>query len=245
MKITGLIESYLGGELNEQQKKEFETKILEDQKFALEVKLFEETNEAILDNEVQKFRESVKKVINESSTDHPKTIEFTRKFFKYPLVATIFILIVVSFWQLLISVSPEKIYSRFYKPYESDLTTRSANSSTDKINIAYVLYQKKEYEASYEILNNYLSKNSENQRAHFYLGLNSMELGKMDRAISELSEVEKDYTSPFAIHARWYLALAYLETNDIVEARKYLNRIVEEDVFYAEKAKNILKKIKS
>jgi tetratricopeptide (TPR) repeat protein len=245
MKTISLIESYLSGEMEEQHRKEFETNLSVDQKFASEVKLLKETNEAILDDEVYEFRESIKKVIRESSTTHLKTIDISRKFFKFPLVASIAILIIVSLWQLITIVSPEKVYSKFYRPYEADLSTRSVNPSADKINVAYLLYQKGEYEASYEILNNYLSKNSDNQTARFFQGMNAMQLGKMDRAISELKEVEKDYSTPYAMHARWYLSLSYLKINDVDEARKYLNRIVEDDVFYAEQAKKILKKIKS
>jgi len=245
MKTINLVDSYLSGEMNEEQKKEFEKDMKEDKNLASEVKLSEETNEAILDDEVHEFREAVKKVINESSSYHSKSIELSRKLFKYPLVASIIILIGISLWHLISIVSPEKIYSNFYKPYESDLSTRSINPSTDKIGVAYLLYQKGEYEGSYEILNNYLSKNINNQTARFYLGMNSMELGKMDKAISELKEVERDYTTPYAIHARWYLSLAYLKINEVDEAKKYLNRIIETDTFYSDQAKKILKKIKS
>jgi tetratricopeptide (TPR) repeat protein len=245
MKTISLIESYLAGEMDEGQKMKFEASMLDDQKLLSDIRLLEETNEAILDDEVYEFRESIKNVINELSPQHSKTIEISRKFFKYPLVASIIVLILISLWQVITNVSPEKVYYKFYKPYETDLSTRSVSPSEDKANVAYLLYQKGEYEASYEILNNYLSKNTDDQTARFFQGMNSMELGKNDRAISELKEVEKDYTTPYAIHARWYLSLAYLKINDVDEAKKYLNRIIEDDVFYAEQAKKILKKIKS
>jgi tetratricopeptide (TPR) repeat protein len=244
METISLIESYLSGEMNEQQRKEFEIKMKDDQKLSSDVKLFIETNEAILDDEVYKFRKSVRNVINESS-NHSNTIEFSRKLVKYSLIASIIILIGVSLWQLIINVTPDKIYSKYYRPYETDLSTRSVNVTTDKINVAYLLYQKGEYEASYEILNNYLLKNIDNPTAHFYLGMNSLELGKTDKAIDELKEVEKNPSTPYAMHARWYLSLAYLKVGNLNEAKKYLNIIVEEDVFYAEQAKKILKKIKS
>jgi tetratricopeptide (TPR) repeat protein len=245
MKTISLIESYLSGEMDEQQRKEFENSIREDQVLTAEIKLLEETNEAVLDDEVHEFRKSIKKVINDSYINQSKTIEITRRFFKYPLVASIIVLIVASLWQLITILSPEKIYAKFYKPYETDLSTRSVNTSTDKISVAYMLYQKGDYTASYEILSNYLLKNTDNQTARFFLGMNSLELGKVDQAITDLKEVEKDNSTPYAIHARWYLSLAYLKTNDINEAKIYLNRIVEDDVFYAEQAKKILKKIKS
>jgi tetratricopeptide (TPR) repeat protein len=245
MKTISLIESYLTGEMDEQQRKEFDINLIDNQNLASDVKLLEESNEAVLDDEVYDFRKSIRKVINESYTDHSKTFEISRKLFKYPLVASIIVLIVLSLWQLITLASPEKIYSKFYKPYETDLSTRSLNTVTDKISIAFLLYQKGDYEASYEILNNYLSKNTDNQTARFFQGMNSMELGKTDRAISELKIVEKDLSTPYAMHARWYLSLAYLKINDVDEAKKYLNRIVEDDVYYAEQAKKILKKLKS
>jgi tetratricopeptide (TPR) repeat protein len=244
MKTISLIETYLSGEMDEEQRKIFKLDMENDKRLIADFKLLEETNESVLDDEVHEFRKSIKNIINKPEYQ-TKTIEIFRKFFKYPLAASIFVLIIISLWQLITIVSPERIYNKFYSPYDADISTRSASTSADNINIAYLLYQKGEFESSFEILNNYLLNNKDNQTARFFQGMNAMELGKFDRAISELKEVEKDYSTPYAIHARWYLSLAYLKAKEIDEAKKYLNRIVEDDVFYAEQAKKILKKIKS
>ena len=109
--------------------------------------------------------------------------------------------------------------------------------------LSYYLYQEGDYQASYEILKNYISKHFDDQTAHFYFGLNALELNLYDQAIDEFALVEQDTISPFALHARWYLAMTYLKTGNSKSARLFLQRLADNDNMYSAEAKKILKKI--
>ncbi|MGD2034068.1 MAG: hypothetical protein PVF73_03365, partial [Bacteroidales bacterium] len=140
--------------------------------------------------------------------------------------------------------SPQELYTVYYKPYQSDISTRSVINSADKIQLSYILYQEGNYEVSYGILKNYLKKNTD-PAARFYFALNAIELNETDIAISELLTLEDNTFTPFALHARWYLAMLYLKKNEAAKAEKYLNILAAEENMYRKRAKNILNKLRS
>jgi tetratricopeptide (TPR) repeat protein len=242
MKNTKTIETFLNREMSELERKEFIEEMRQNKSLAVDVALYEEVNEAIIDDQVFEFRKTLKEIIVVSRDKQAISLQLSRKLIKYPLVASICILISFSLWQVLSVVQPDKVFVKFYKPYETGLTTRSASVSEDKSTVAIQLYENKEYEASFEILSNYLVKNFGDQTARFYYAMNSLELNKMDIAIAELQQVEKDQSSNYSLHAKWYLSLAYLKMNNKDEAIKYLRSIAKDDNYYSERAQAILKK---
>jgi cytochrome c-type biogenesis protein CcmH/NrfG len=129
----------------------------------------------------------------------------------------------------------------FYNPYQTDISTRSGEQLTDKVQLSYLLYQDGDYEASFEILKNYLAQNFSNQTAHFYFGMNALELQQYGLAISELQSVAEDLSTPFSVHAKWYLAMTYLKNDQEGEAIKYLNQLTSFQNIYTQKAAKILR----
>ena len=245
MKYTKTIETFLNKGMSEQERNEFIGEIKINQALAKDIALHIEVNEAIADDLVHEFRKSVKEIIINSREKIPNKFTITRSLIKYPLIAAIFMLIGFSVWQILSVVSPEKLYSDYYSPYISDVSTRAVTTTTDKSLIAIRFYQEGNYESSYEILSNYLVKNYGDQTARFYFGMNSLELGKTELAINEFKQVEQDQSSEYSLHARWYLSMALLKLNKIDEATGYLKNLAKEDNFYSEKALAILKKLRS
>jgi hypothetical protein len=245
MKRIMIIENYLEGKLDQAERLEFEEMLTHDKNFHEEIKLHKEVNEAIKDDELFLFREKLSKVVNDNIKKTLILTASSRKFIKFPVAASIIFLIVFSLWQILSFDSPKELYSNYYEPYQPDISTRSVNTSNDKIQLSSILYQDGDYNKSFDILRSYLEKNPENQIASFYYSLNAIELNKYDVAISGLKKIEKDAATPIALHARWYLAMTYLKTNNTAEARFYLLRLVEDENYYTEKARKILKKLKS
>jgi hypothetical protein len=71
--------------------------------------------------------------------------------------------------------------------------------------------------------------------------MNALELQQYDLAINELEAVAKDTSTPFSIHAKWYLAMTYLKNNQEEEAAIYLNQLTKNKNLYTEKAAKILR----
>jgi tetratricopeptide (TPR) repeat protein len=245
MNYIKTIETFLNKGMTEQERNEFISEMRINSDLAKEVALHIEVNEAIADDLVHEFRKSVREIVISSREITPSKFYIARSLIKYPLIAAIFVLIGFSLWQVLSVASPEKLYSEYYKPYATDVSTRSAVASTDKSLVAIQFYQEGNFESSYEILSNYLIKNYGDQTARFYYGMNALELGKTELAIEALKQVEQDPSSEYCLHARWYLSMALLKMNRNEEALKYLKDLNREENFYSERAKVILKKLRT
>lgn len=245
MKHTKTIETFLNKEMTESERNNFLLEMKLKPELAMDVALYEEVNEAIADDQIHEFRKSVKEIIVTNREKSAAQIKLTWHFIKYPLAASICILIGFSLWQIFSYIPAEKIATNYYKPYDADIITRSESTNIDKSLLAIQLYQRGEYESSFEILTNYLSKNYGDQTARFFYGMNSIELGKYELAIEELRQVEQDASSEYALHARWYLSLTLLKLNMEAEAVTYLKSISKNENYYSDRAAAILKKIKT
>ena len=241
MKQTSMIESFLDGTMKGQERIEFERKIASNKNLADEVALHKDINEAIIDNDVHEFRLRIRSILGSDSTQSRSVKARIPRYIVYPVVAAILFLIGLNIWYVVIDKSSVEIYNMFYYPYQTDTSTRSFEQQFDVDQASYILYQEGDYEASFEILEKYLVKNYHNQTAHFYYGMNALELKKYDLAIKELKAVAEDPATPFSIHAHWYLAMIYLKTDHEEEALDYLNHLSSTNNLYSEKAAKILR----
>ena len=237
------IENYLDGNMSVLEKKKFENSLLIDQKLADELNFHKEVNEAILDDATADFRQTLKSIVEHDSVENKHVSRSLISVMKVPLVASILILIGLSLYNIIMHQNPSKLFADYYKPYNTDISTRSIERSKDNIQLSYYLYQEGDFQTSFEILKNYISSNFDDQTAHFYLGLDALELSLYDQAIDEFAHVEQDAVSPFALHARWYLAMTYLKTGKVDNAKILLQRLVKDENMYSAKAKKILKKL--
>lgn len=240
MKQTSIIEKYLDGNVTEEEKIEFEKRMENDKILASQVTLHKNVNNAIKEDDVHHFRLNIRSLIRGRKLQTTKVRTQTR-YLRYPIAAAIILLIGFSLWQIVFNKSSLEIYSMFYHPYQTDISTRSGDQKVDKVQLSYLLYQEGDYEASFEILTNYLTKNFNNQTAHFYYGMNALELQQFDLAIKELKAVAEDLSTPFSIHAKWYLAMTYLKINQEEEASRYLQQLANTTNLYTDKASRILR----
>ncbi|MBN1597937.1 MAG: hypothetical protein JW894_06555 [Bacteroidales bacterium] len=243
MKTIQTIEEYLDGSLNSKKSNAFREKMSANKQLKDEVELHRSVNEAIKDDALYEFRQNVKKVITKNSKRANKQILFIKTYIKYPVAAGIVVILGLSIWKLTTRITPSEVFNEFYKPYQTDISTRSVNQSANSVQLSYILYQEKDYEASSEILKNYLSQNYNDITAHFYYGMNALELKNYKLATTELLLVANDRSTPFKIHAQWYLAMTYLKMNKRNDAENILEKLTESDNIYTNAAKKVIRKL--
>jgi tetratricopeptide (TPR) repeat protein len=236
------IEEYLDGSMTTGEREKFEEATRKDAQLRDEVQFYREVNEAIMEQDVINFRHTIKGVIDQGESTPLRSPKNIFTLFRLPIAATIVLLLGLSIWHIILK-DPGKIYDQNYAPYQSDISTRSVKQSNQKIDIAYLLYQEGDYEASYEILKNYLARNFDNPTARFYFGLNAIELNHPLIAIEELEKVANDETTPFSLHAKWYLALIHIELNQTEQAKHYLEELVVDKNMYSDRAEKIIRKL--
>ena len=242
METVKKILKYLDGELSMEGKKQFEALIGKDPRLAADAEFIKEVNEAILEDDVEALREKLKEIMYPEGIKKPLRSR-RKQVFRISAAASVFLLLSMALGYLVFRDSSARLYDEYYQPYQTFIRTRSHADSRDEFDKACLLYQQGKYQESFEILQSFLKTAPEDPAGHFYLGLCAMELAQHDTAIREFILVEENDSTPFALHARWYLSLAYVEMNQVKNARKYLDLLISEKNIYTSEAKKIKRKL--
>jgi tetratricopeptide (TPR) repeat protein len=159
--------------------------------------------------------------------------------------ASLTVILVVSYFFLF---SPDtrdaqQLFSAYYKPYYNviDDYKRGGNATPSETE-AFRLYEQKEYESAINAFEKGLSEDPENIPLLFYGGLSYLAADEMDKAISMLDRV---VTSKHTLKeaAEWYLALAYLKNNDLLQSKKIVEDIAGHEGAYKDKATSLLQEL--
>jgi tetratricopeptide (TPR) repeat protein len=110
----------------------------------------------------------------------------------------------------------------------------------DAVPRALVLYDSGDYRAALAGFESALSERPNDPAARFYAGVCQLALGRSADAIRNLEEARKLGAGELERPAEWYVALAYLQSRDIGEARSRLQKIGADGGFYADKARAVL-----
>lgn len=138
----------------------------------------------------------------------------------------------------------EKIYTEHYQALPNmDITVRGGNEtsalSTEMKN-AMNYYAKKDYLNTIRYLEIFLKKDPGNLQAYLYMGIAYMELDDEENAEKYLLAVRQANEGEEYLEAAWYLALLYIKNNENKKAVVWLNTTMDENGFYAPKAKELL-----
>jgi tetratricopeptide (TPR) repeat protein len=74
------------------------------------------------------------------------------------------------------------------------------------------------------------------------LGNANLILGNTDDAMKNFGILSKEFDE-LDMQAKWYLSLCYLKRGDIDQAKKMLKELGETEISYAERARELLKKV--
>lgn len=236
MKMSKEIDDYLLRKLNKEEKGKFEQELNENEELARLVDIHKEVNESITDEEIHQLRQKIQSVLNQRRGR--KTIQL-----RYILAAASILVLGFTLMTILKQPDYSKTYTTFYQPYETDLTLRSSETKAEGLDFAILLYEKREYETSFSILENYTKTTFNNHTALFYLGLSALELEKFEVAEKSLNEVINTEDPALKLHAKWYLSMLYLKTNQLEQARFFLNDLNKTENYYSRRVKKVLKKV--
>lgn len=107
-----------------------------------------------------------------------------------------------------------------------------------------LLFGKNDFKSALKRYRIVLKAYPEDLNAHFYSALCYYNIGKYDLAHKYFNLAEKHAYNTFKIDAQWYNAKTfYMEKKD-EECRKVLEKIIQDNDYYATQAKELLKKLK-
>jgi tetratricopeptide (TPR) repeat protein len=239
---TEIIEAYLNGDMNEQEKIMFEAWAAKDTDFLDDVEIHRQFS--LIDDDKIKFLTAVKK----AEAKHRRDSQIKR--FASPrwlrVAAAILLIAAVSSPLLLYMnrTSTNRLYKEYYSSYETTQISRGADNESI-FNDALNAFSSKEYQKAGEMFSKILLSETSNYSAAFYKAMCQMELENYETAIEIFNTLIKDETNLFVEQSHWYIALGYVKTNNISMAKKHLEILQSYDNPYNEKAVKLISKLNS
>jgi tetratricopeptide (TPR) repeat protein len=239
---------YLEGEMGKEEKDLFEQEIISVQSLSKLKCLMEEIDETVSDsrmfdlvNKLKETQELYNAVIGATYVVAKERRTYVN--WKHIAAAGITLLLVISTVVINFSRSSnDRIFASYYVQYKGNLEDRSSGHVNPMI-YGVQQYDKGNYSEAIAQFSKIIKTDGSNTAAHFFSGISSIELRSYERAIANLSYVIDKNDIAYSNHARWYLALCYLETNQTNLAAVLLDVLANNDNEYKTKALDLLKKI--
>jgi len=241
-----LIEKYLLGELQEQEKHEFEKRLHSDEALLHEYELRKKVNDAILEQDVMQLRISMYSLMNGTTS----VLGFrTGRFFYWQLAAAVFItfFVIKSFFLNIDKpINQNTLFAEYYQTCPSYKLSRNGNEQ-NAINLLFIQaftdYENKHFAAAEKSFEMISQSDSSEKMAKFYLALTQIELNKLTEAKENLTSLMQNENHLFYEQSTWYLALVYLKENKLNESKQLLNIIISEDFYCSEQARKLLREL--
>jgi tetratricopeptide (TPR) repeat protein len=136
----------------------------------------------------------------------------------------------------------DALFQEYFEPYPSTQPILRDASVDVRLN-PLMLYESRDYRGALTAFEDSLKAQPDNATARFYGGVCQLALGRGSAAVSHLESMRKLGSNELQTPAEWYLALAYLRSHNLGEARSQLKRIVDGRGFYADRARVLLDKL--
>ena len=240
------IERFNAGEMSDTEKQWFLKELEGNEKLRHEVSLRKQTDEILKKKDVMSLRNKLSEI--EKQRAEVKTPAITPRkpvYIKY--AALIAGLVIIG--SLMIfrgkNLSNEDILKQYYKAYEPPTSQRSAKAGTDAdFTLALEYYNAHDYDKAAALFNKVLGSKPNDMQTVLLIGVTNFEEKKYPEAKQSFGKVIDDNNNLYVDHARWYLALCYLNTNETVKAKQLFTLIGKESGIYQNDARKIVRGLK-
>lgn len=230
------LDRYHGGQMSEQERKDFEQRVQEDAGLQREFDVYavllqglDGWGETDARQQLQRIREKLRQERYFDSFNQPKHIQMNNSVSRRGWMAAAAVLILaiaaVVFYTKQNTISREEAYARFYKP-ESRVLGQTldelgkagfadpAAPGADSLARALKAYEDLNFDQALVQLRQYLQNHPEDELAQMYLGLTHLQRSEYATAISLLDPLANNDRFTHQNVARWYLALSLTQANN-------------------------------
>jgi len=239
MESLEYIDNYFRGERSEDERRQFEKRILEDQSFAEEVAFYLSAAQAARDLEWEAKKDRFREIY-ELSKPQPSD-QKVKKLWPWAAAAAVLAGALIGIFMFMMPPSPRQLAHRYVDKEFSVMGIKMGLA--DDLETAKNLYNRSKYAAALEYFEKIIRQNDTNFLATKYAGICCLKLRKYDKALSYFEKFSK--AKPFARPDVLYQALTLLERNksgDKDKAKTLLETIVQEDLEGKEFAQDVLDK---
>jgi hypothetical protein len=140
--------------------------------------------------------------------------------------------------------SPDRLYAEYKIPYEIGGVQRSGSNTTEDLYMtALALFEQKDYKACIANFDKLIAQGNVKPSVYYYKGLALLETDNAREAIKNLKIIAGNNQSELQQEAEWFLGLAYLKAEDVVNAKIQFAHIEKLYKYYKVKAREILDKL--
>jgi tetratricopeptide (TPR) repeat protein len=161
------------------------------------------------------------------------------------VVAAVFVLGFVSVLYFNRGRANEKLFAEFYQPYPNIASSVRGELTEGKLQDALQQYDAGDFNAALRRLQETLAAEPNDATANFYAGVSYLKVEDSERAVASLQKAIALNDPKFSAPAHWYLALAFLQQNDLAQTRATLEAVIATDHLYKEHAVKLLERMRS
>ncbi|OFX18540.1 MAG: hypothetical protein A2033_02440 [Bacteroidetes bacterium GWA2_31_9] len=239
--ITILIESYLDGELSEQEKLQFEQELKTNKELANDLLIHQEIRNALGDEDLIDLREKLSIIRDDYHRKEKKKKLFT----VYASSSIIVIAFITTFLFYNKSYTNDELYNMYYEHYDAETITRGEVKPTIEIfTNALRIYDKGKYAEAIKLFEQISDTSVFYQPKEYYTALSYMELQNFDKALNHIEPLLQNNKSSLRENIMWFSGLCYLKTNQNDKAKQQFKSLLNTSTYYQKKSSEILEKIK-
>ena len=232
LKHLELIEAYVEGTLNQEEKIDFEVRLLVDKDLEEEFELYKKIVGSFKDIQSENIRQQLQAIDEE--LDNKKNSS-TNKFYWWAGIAACLI-----FFQIYLYNSKFTIPL----PIEEGLPVVMGDDNNVEFQNAMQLFKGGKYDASINRLNKLILINPDNDTLNYFLGCAELNVQQYLSASKHLEIVDATNSSVFNLKAKYFLAFALYKTNKTKEAKVLLDELNSNtDNPFVEETKAFLKEV--
>lgn len=255
---------YLLGMLEGQALRDFEQQLKTDKTLQADIALSKDVQEALDGVQVEQFFSNKlsslgDKYVTESllledenkpTQEEASTSNLRRNIFIIGL-SILTALAVFWFWkqqnisEQIESTEPAQIFASYYEPYSSNMSTRNGNNVDEAYQNAIKAYDDEKYSEAIESLTQRIADQSDDIPTQLLLGNSYLNVSppETQKAIELFQQIAEGDSDLYAMTAKWYLALAHLQVDQMEEAKVIFEDLSKNTTGrYANLAKEILER---
>lgn len=239
-----MIEKYIDDGLDENELEDFENTLSSNSHLKQDYHLSLAVNNSIIEDDVMQLRETLDYMYNNESVVKRIPNVFTKRKLYYAAASIAMLIATGGVVNNFINpnLTNQDVYTKYYQPYEVTGTYRSGNTEVDRVFLnAIQKYEEQEYEKALVLFEEVLDLRKDDMALNLYSGITYMEDKEYQNASNSFTHIIEDNNNLFVEHAKWYLALCYVATEENKKAKGLLNQLIEENSYYLDDARRILK----
>lgn len=159
------------------------------------------------------------------------------------IAASILFTLLIAWWLWPKTTNDEQLYATYFTHLDNDLSVNlMGDTNVDELTEALRPYNARRYTDAAQRIGDYLDRHAEPAAIRLYYGISLLESGSVREAIDQLKQFKNTSTNSnnYVEATDWYLALAYLRSDQQEAASLLLQSIANTQHPYAAQAKALL-----